>query len=667
MRNSMGIKKVIAVVSIAITLCLVACNDTYIPDGPVDASTPIQFQLSGISVQSRSGSAMAEPEVVLVAGGAHITVSSMPLTASRAAVVSGTDKMQSFGVYAHRTEDGSRHSFYFANQQTFVTADGSCSMAASYPWPDDKSVLQFYAYHPYNSNNITLPADAGEEFAFGYQVPQNMADQEDLMVSKSYTFTGDAYTAVPLHFSHLCAQVAVRLDDGLEDFQIKSVSLLNVRDKGTYTFDSGWQLHESVSDFGGLAADAAEGGFVFMMLPQQTDASAELHVTIHNHISGTDQTYGMSLGQEWLQGHRITYLVSLTPEFNLQFVSETQPQDAHYVIYPINIHAEEIAVGWTLQSDSEWATVTSSLTDLQKHGFWIEDDKGTATVSGKQSVEDIPLYVFLTENTGNAPRTATLNLYPTGYPQAARHFKVTQQPVQRSGGVGFECYEDDFGTERIANPIYPYGFYWDRYVTYTSSDFFYRLIIHWSAQDAISDYSASSYVSSVYKFLNKTTVTIDYSKLNDLGDNAQDTDTGIGNTYNLYNFRGVGNISEIETVFDGWNINKDFTGGEIDEVQRFAAKVALLKNKFTKQQETESSGGTSVTYDVPVINAEDVVWYLPVAAEYALMSSSSFPLSGNYWTSEAVTDNVRAVSYTVGGGSSQQLRTDEYRIRCARK
>ncbi|MBO5020244.1 MAG: hypothetical protein J6D52_06240, partial [Clostridia bacterium] len=60
MRNSMGIKKVIAVVSIAITLCLVACNDTYIPDGPVDASTPIQFQLSGISVQSRSGSAMAE-------------------------------------------------------------------------------------------------------------------------------------------------------------------------------------------------------------------------------------------------------------------------------------------------------------------------------------------------------------------------------------------------------------------------------------------------------------------------------------------------------------------------------------------------------------------------------------------------------------------------------
>ena len=212
----------------------------------------------------------------------------------------------------------------------------------------------------------------------------------------------------------------------------------------------------------------------------------------------------------------------------MSFISESVPQDAHYVIYPIAIHAEDVAVGWTVESDQSWATVTSSLTDLQRQGFWIEDDKGSAKVTGSKSSSDIPVYVFLTENIGNAPRSVTLKLYPTGYPKAVRSFTITQQPEQRSGGVGFECYETDFGYERLAegDAKYQYGFYWDRYVTYVSSDFFYRLIIHWSAQDAIDEYDASLYVTSTYKFLNKTTVTIDYSKLNDLGNNAEDTDTG---------------------------------------------------------------------------------------------------------------------------------------------
>lgn len=197
-------------------------------------------------------------------------------------------------------------------------------------------------------------------------------------------------------------------------------------------------------------------------------------------------------------------------------------------------------------------------------GYWIEDDKGTVTVAGKQTTEDIPLYVFLTENVGDAPRTATLKLYPTGYPNAARSFTITQQPVQRSSGIGFECYETDFGAERLLadDASFQYGFYWNRYVSYVSSDFFYRLIIHWSAQDAISDNDASSYVTSTYKFLNKTTVVIDYAQLNDLGNNAEDTDTGFDNTWNLYNFRGIGNISAIETVFDGWGINKTFTSDD---------------------------------------------------------------------------------------------------------
>lgn len=510
----MKLKKVITGFCIAASMGLVACNDTYVPDLPQQQKSRISFYLSGDRFDSRAGSDDGMPQVTEVPMGDDVScsVSVQPRVSSRAAAVNNTESMQQFGVYAHRTMVEGGYSFYIKDQKVGVDDSGNCSMSVDYDWPEDKSVLQFHAYYPYHSSNITLPETAGSSFSFQYQVPQDMALQEDLMIASSTAFYGDAYTSVPLQFRHVCSQVTVRLDEGLEDFAIQSVSFVGVQHKGTYDYTDGWVLDDEVISMGGLAKDATANGFTFMMLPQHTSAEAQLQVSIHNHISGTDQTYFMHLGQQWLQGYKMTYLVSLTPQFNLKFVSEAEPQDA------------------------------------------------------------------------------------------------------------------------------------------------------------ISENDASSYVTSTYKFLNKTTVVIDYAQLNDLGDNAEDTDTGFDNTWNLYNFRGIGNISAIETVFDGWGINKTFTGDEIDKVQNFAAKVALMKNKFTKTVKTESSGGTTISYDVPVISYDDIVWYLPVTAEYAAMSSSNFPLSGTYWTSEAVKDNVRAIKYTIGDNAgTQELRTKPLRIRCARK
>ena len=128
-----------------------------------------------------------------------------------------------------------------------------------------------------------------------------------------------------LQFRHVCSQVTVRLDEGLEDYTNQSVSFVGVQHKGTYDYTDGWVLDDEVISMGGLAKDATDNGFTFMMLPQHTSAEAQLHVTIHNHISSTDQTYFMHLGQQWLQGYKMTYLVSLTPQFNLKFVSEAEP------------------------------------------------------------------------------------------------------------------------------------------------------------------------------------------------------------------------------------------------------------------------------------------------------------------------------------------------------
>lgn len=663
----------------AAALAVTACTDTYIPepDTEVSGGKAIGFTVSMASMGGRSAVAVADTVLPLfseTAGqNASVVFSASPVegvAGSRAAAVTAPSMMGHFGVFAHRTRTDNVKEFYIRDSRVDLTETGGCTMTDRYEWPEDKSVLRFYAYWPYLSEAVTRPSQAGDAFSVGYTVPADMAAQSDLMVAQSVDFSGDAYTSVPLTFRHLCSQVTVRLAKGLADFRIDNVSFTGIEASGTYDYASGWTLGGGVSSFTGAYADAADGVFTFMMLPQQTTSSARLTVSVHNHISGKDETYYLNLGQNWPEGYQVTYEVRLVPEFDLEFVSEAQVQDAHYVMMPCSIKAQDIAVGWTVESADSWATVRTSLTDLQQQGFWIVDDRGTATASGAESTKDIPVYVFLEENTSTAARTGTLKLYPTGYPEAARTFTYEQLPVYRTdGGLGFERFEYDFGVNRLKEPTWPFGFLWDRYVTYTSSDFFYRLIIHLSAQDAISENNASAYVTSKYQFLSKTTVTIDYKVLNDLGDTADDAACGLDNSWGLYNTQGIGTIAEIESVFDGWNIKKDTVGSKIDLVQRYAAKVAIMKNKFTKETKTQSSAGTEVEYDVPVINESDVVWYLPVAAEYRQHADTQYPLSGTYWTSLAIDDNVNAVAYIAGADADtgNMQRTNEYRIRCARK
>lgn len=664
----------------AAALAVTACTDTYIPEPGTEASggKAIGFSVSVAAPGGRAAVAVADTLLPLLSEAAgqdaSVAFSAEPVEAgpdSRAAEVTAPGMMGHFGVFAHRTRTDNVKEFYIHDSRVNLADDGSCTMADRHEWPEDKSVLRFYAYWPYLSEAVARPSQAGDAFSLGYTVPADMGAQHDLMVAQSVDFAGDAYTSVPLTFRHLCTQVTVRLAKGLADFRIDNVSFTGIEASGSYDYASGWTLAGGQgSSFTGAYADAADGVFTFMMLPQQTSSSARLTVSVHNHISGKDETYYLNLGQNWPEGYRVTYEVRLVPEFDLEFVSEAQLQDAHYVIMPCSIRAQDIAVGWTVESADSWATVRTSLTDLQQQGFWIVDDRGAATAGGAESVKDIPVYVFLEENTTAASRTGTLKLYPTGYPEAARTFTYEQLPVYRmAGGLGFERFEDDFGVSRLKEPTWPFGFLWDRYVTYTSSDFFYRLIIHWSAQDAISNNNASAYVKSTYQFLRKTTVTIDYKVLNDLGDTADDDDTGVANSWGLYNTQGIGTIAEIEDVFDGWGIQKDTAGGKVDLVQRYAAKVAVMKNKFTKETKTQSSGGTEVEYDVPVIKESDIVWYLPVAAEYSLHADMQYPLSGTYWTSRAIDDNVNAVAFIAGSGAGagNRPRTDEYRIRCARK
>lgn len=367
----------------------------------------------------------------------------------------------------------------------------------------------------------------------------------------------------------------------------------------------------------------------------------------------------------------------------LEFASEPEAQDAHYVIYPIKINTNNLSGNWTVEVENpgtnSWVTLKkeSELSDFQREGYWTANELGESSVTGSESGTQT-IYAFLEENV-NDERTATLALYQTGYPASKVTFDIKQLPVNWNG---------TFGTERIEDEnTYPWGFNWDRKVTFSAmpkfdlnapsiTDLLGAYVYRSIANNIISEYQAEDYIKVeehtfwlIVTWLYQTDVTIDYSKLNDLQDITDDND-GHANTIALYNHRGIGAVSELE------NILRDNAVGNFEEhsegsddasnIENFAAKMCVMKNKFYTEERTVEEQGQTHTYQVVVIHDEDLKWYLPAANEYTSINDSQYPLDGTYWTSSAANDNTHAKTFTAPSSIGNDGRMQYHKIRAAR-
>lgn len=346
----------------------------------------------------------------------------------------------------------------------------------------------------------------------------------------------------------------------------------------------------------------------------------------------------------------------------LEFASKPEAQDAHYVIYPIQIKTDNLIGNWKVAvADAEnhkWVTLKTELSTLQQAGFWTENELGGSVVEGSGNGEHT-VYVFLEENAAADAqmRTATLQLYQKDYPESKIDFTVSQLPVN---------WNSSFGNERIEDGMYPWGFNWDRTVTYHSSVLIWRLILKAIADSYIDDYGAGNYVTSNYDFWTGTDVIINYGLLDNLGETASSSSDGLQNTIELYNYQGIGEVSELERIFDFW-FNDKRVEGDTESVQDFAAKICVMKNKFRKEERQAEGDGETQTYDVAVLTEDGIKWYLPANDEYSKINDVSYPLQQSaYWTSTAASDNTHAYIYRPDSGPSTAERMGKYYIRAAR-
>lgn len=618
----------------------------------------------------------------VISDGINVTSFEGGAAATRGVPVTSLETYGSFHVQAHCTDNGAPVSQFYMDDNA-TNSDGTVwSTSQVRYWPGENRTLQFFAWAPANAAFTATPGSP-ESTTFEYEVPALAADQKDIVVATTDPYVGNYEQQVPLTFKHILTAVKFETGSQMQPGTIKSVALKGVKKSGTYTaFPTGntgegtWTLNDATADYtqelnktttgtetNGTPVTAEEG--TFMMLPQTLPDGAEVEVVFQDGTSGQERTMSASIaGTQWPQGKTVTYKLSITPTYELEFISEPELQDAHYIIYPIHIKAGDVPGGWTItSSDPNNVTLRTDLTILTRRGFWIEEDKGTASIRSTAQGDDITIYAFLTENAGEENRTVTLEMRPTNLPDAApQTFTIEQLCPSWNGNLGCERIEE-YDTGYTG---YPWGFKWPQgmKITYNMENAGLGDLIKNALLNAylswFTDYN--DFITKKTFLLSITSVTINFDAVPQVRVATSESD-GAKNTSELYNYNGINDVSTLMSVLEDW-------GGTTTDVlpvnpEAFAARACAMKNKFHKTIE-EHMGQT---IEIPVLEEEDLVWYLPARNQAPDMKDEQYPLQGEYWTStnaDVEGDNEEAYKYIVGGATVLEQRDVNLRVRAVR-
>ncbi len=605
--------------------------------------------------------------------------------ATRAAMQ--TSMYDKFNVVAALKENGTIGTQLFMNE-TATKTNTNWVPAHTYYWPGSNRQLRFLAWAPTDAVFQSVP-NSPNTTTLQYTTPAEAKNQRDLVAAATDFIDSPANngtcTPVSLNFKHLCTAVIIKTGETMTAGTIKSVSLKGVKNSGTYNMvNSEWTLNNSTADFtispnqattsttpNGTDLNAGES--TFMLLPQTLGADSKLEVEFHDNISGKDRILSASLkGAEWPMGKTVTYRLSITPEYELKFTSTPDIVDAHYDIIPIKVNTEYVQGNWTIKSNQPWVTIKSALTTYEQSGYWLKATGDYADYCGSEKVPverqqtldktgngETTLYLFVEENNSTKDRTVTLTLSINGVDFATADI-VQKCPIWQ-GDIGWEVLEDD--------ETFPFGFKWDRKVTYQKKGFNFisgSIEAWWIKQtfkkqpNNFWEWIASIFVPQTVPYVtvsnsgNTVTFTVDYSEMDEIS--AISTDDGLENTWNLYSHVG-GTSFEGEKFIAGrgYTVTSQSGSNEIPKV--FAALYAIKLNAFDVHKGGEQN---KITYAITP-EKTDINWYLPASNQF----SGAVGLNGKHWSSTGIRDNSNA--YTWDASPQSTPRMDLHKVRAVRK
>ena len=252
---------------------------------------------------------------VMTYGWNNSNKSSAQKVPSRATPISGStfDTSKSFNVIADVNKGGSWSTEIDNETASYSSTNNIWQTSKIHYWLGSGNTVNFYAYYP-TSLSGSITHTAGSAPVFSYTIPDNVADQIDILTSSRIGIAGDSYNQTPVDFKHIFAAIQFSVgSSGLPSGTISSISISNVANSGTYTFGSGWSdvtgsktftvfPSTTISDTSGESI--MSGTYTLIMIPQ---AFSNAVITL-TYNTGT--TYTKTISGTWSTGNTYTYNLS---------------------------------------------------------------------------------------------------------------------------------------------------------------------------------------------------------------------------------------------------------------------------------------------------------------------------------------------------------------------
>ena len=253
----------------------------------------------------------------------HTLISSVPDTsaqASRATQYTAASDITNFGVLAYRyASTGSATTPNFLYNSEFQKNGTKWSSVNKYYWPVNSDKLDFYAYAPYNNENITLSSESTSGVpTMEFVVNPDASLQVDLVTAKALTQDlSAANTGVPLTFNHHLTTVKFVLGEDMLG-TVETITFKNIYTAGKLTFAGTW-------DFTGKT----RGDFTVpyntntLLMPQNfSDQAQKIEVVYNDGYQRYTLVYNLQ-GTSWTAGKAVTYCINSSAVTELKLGSIT--------------------------------------------------------------------------------------------------------------------------------------------------------------------------------------------------------------------------------------------------------------------------------------------------------------------------------------------------------
>lgn len=345
-------------------------------------------------------------------------------------------------------------------------ASSGWSTETPYYWPIGKK-LNFFAWYPYQSKNLTVPKEnVVTKTHLFYEVPEQVADQEDFMMANSYQIE-ETNAAVSIRFEHMLTAVKFKTSDDFPACTIKSITLKGLKYKGSHcvpasgTIRYPFNMDDDTRNFTlnnidknitvNTETELTGDGETFFMMPQSFDENTDACLEVLLVMNGVEQTlsaklkditangYGYSY---WAAGTTVTYKLSISKlSAEVTFFKGTNGTDGNpYTSHNISANGDPFTVD--LKAPTSVNAITARL------AYEVTDGDGNKTYEVFQDNLDL---TGKTTADFTSPRMNNVGDGPDKAKKDATPF-VVQIKVNSTAPITIPSDPDDLNTKRTYIP-----------------------------------------------------------------------------------------------------------------------------------------------------------------------------------------------------------------------